>query len=138
MPETMVETSSPAVQFEQRLRDKTAKIGVVGLGYVGLPLLRAYFQAGFPVIGFDVDQSKIDLLQKGESYLKHLGTDFVRELAKSDRFVASSDPQALADADAIILCVPTPLGGHGEPDMSYIHRSTEMVAKVLRKGQLIS
>ncbi|MEZ6037959.1 MAG: nucleotide sugar dehydrogenase [Planctomycetota bacterium] len=134
----MVETPSPAVQFEQRLRDKTAKIGVVGLGYVGLPLLRAFFQAGFPVIGYDVDQSKIDLLHKGESYLKHLGSDFARELAKSDKFVASSDPQALADADAIILCVPTPLGGHGEPDMSYIHRSTEMVAKVLRKGQLIS
>jgi len=138
MSESMVETSSPASQLEQKLRTKTATIGVVGLGYVGLPLLRAFFQAGFPVVGFDVDQEKIDLLNKGESYLKHLGTDFVKDLAAADSFVATADPQELGRADAIILCVPTPLGGHGEPDMSYITRSTEMVAKVLRKGQLIT
>jgi len=138
MSESMVETSSPASQLEQKLRTKTATIGVVGLGYVGLPLLRAFFQAGFPVVGFDVDQEKIDLLNKGESYLKHLGTDFVKDLAAADSFVATADPQELGRADAIILCVPTPLGGHGELDMSYITRSTEMVAKVLRKGQLIT
>lgn len=134
----MVETNSPASQLEQKIRTRTATVGVVGLGYVGLPLLRAFFQAGFSVVGYDVDQQKIDMLHRGESYLKHLGEDFVQELSKSPKFVASADPSSLAKADAIILCVPTPLGRHGEPDMSYIVKSTEMVAKVLRKGQLIS
>ncbi len=134
----MVEANSPAVQLEHKIRTRTATVAVVGLGYVGLPLLRAFFQAGFPVLGYDVDRQKIDLLQRGESYLKHLGVDFVKELAKSPKFTATADPSELAKADAIILCVPTPLGRHGEPDMSYIVKSTEMVQKVLRKGQLVS
>ena len=134
----MVETTSPAAQLEAKIRTRTATVGVVGLGYVGLPLLRAFFQAGFPVVGYDVDTQKIDMLKRGESYLKHLGTDFVHDLSKSPKFTATANPGDLAKADAIILCVPTPLGRHGEPDMSYIVKSTEMVAKVLRKGQLIS
>ena len=138
MPQTMVEATSPAAQLENKIRTRTATVGVVGLGYVGLPLLRAFFQAGFPVVGYDIDQEKIDLLKKGDSYLKHLGTDFVQEMAKSPKFLPTSNPADLAKADAIILCVPTPLGRHGEPDMSYIEKSTEMCAKVLRKGQLIS
>ncbi|MEO6595257.1 MAG: nucleotide sugar dehydrogenase [Planctomycetota bacterium] len=133
----MVDTT-PGALLEAKIHSRTATVGVVGLGYVGLPLLRAFFAAGFPVIGYDVDTAKIDLLKRGESYLKHLGMDFVRELAKSPKFVATANPADLAKADAIILCVPTPLGSHGEPDMSYIVKSTEMVAKVLRKGQLIS
>ena len=78
------------------------------------------------------------MLNRGESYLKHLGEDYIEEFATSDRFQASCDPASLADADVVILCVPTPLGGHGEPDMSYIVRSSEMVAKILRKGQLVT
>jgi UDP-N-acetyl-D-glucosamine dehydrogenase len=137
MPSHMVATS-PAAQLEAKIRERTAHVGVVGLGYVGLPLLRAFFQAGFPVVGYDVDPTKIDMLKKGQSYLKHLGEDFVQELSKSPKFLPTSNPADLAKADAIILCVPTPLGRHGEPDMSYIEKSTEMVAKVLRKGQLVS
>ena len=131
-------TQSPAEDLEKKLLSQEATIGVVGLGYVGLPLLRAFFKAGYPVVGFDVDDEKVQMLSKGESYLKHLGEDFVADLAESDKFVATTDEQRLADADVIILCVPTPLGDHGEPDMSYIARSTEMVARVLRKGQLIT
>ena len=131
-------SNDSASLLRQRLTDRQASIGVVGLGYVGLPLLRAFFRAGFPVIGFDVDQEKIDMLGRGESYLKHLGEDYIADFASSDRFNATSDPAKLADADVVILCVPTPLGGHGEPDMSYIVRSSEMVAKVLRKGQLVT
>ncbi len=134
----MPELSSPAVELQQKIRNRTATVGVVGLGYVGLPLMRAFFQAGFPVLGFDVDQSKIEMLRTGKSYLKHLGEDFVQEMSQSPKFVASSNPDELAAADVIILCVPTPLGTHGEPDMSYIESSSRMVAKVLRKGQLIS
>ena len=128
----------PASQLEQKIQTRTATVGVVGLGYVGLPLLRAFFQAGFPVLGYDVDKEKIDKLYNGESYLKHLGNDFTLEMSKSDKFRATTDPQSLRDADVIILCVPTPLGQHGEPDMSYITRSTHMIAKILRKGQLIT
>lgn len=130
--------TSPAAQLEHKIQTRTATIGVVGLGYVGLPLLRAFFQAGFPVVGYDIDQEKIERLKRGDSYLKHLGTDFVEAMAISPKFLPTSDPAQLAKADAIILCVPTPLGRHGEPDMSYIVKSTEMVAKVLRKGQLVS
>ena len=130
--------STPASDLRQKLQDRTATIGVVGLGYVGLPLLRAFFHAGFRVIGYDVDREKVEQLSRGESYLKHLGEGFISEFAGSDRFVATTDSQPLHDADVIVLCVPTPLGTHGEPDMSYIVRSSEMVAKVLRKGHLIT
>jgi UDP-N-acetyl-D-glucosamine dehydrogenase len=134
----MTADSTPAAALEARIANRTATIGVIGLGYVGLPLLRAFFQAGFPVVGFDIDDQKIEMLRRGESYLKHLGTDFVRDLAQSHKFTATSDGKDLARADAIILCVPTPLGRHGEPDMSYIEKSTAMVASVLRQGQLVS
>lgn len=134
----MQEHSTPAAQLQHKISNHSAVVGVVGLGYVGLPLLRAFFKAGFPVLGYDVDEQKVAMLKRGESYLKHLGEDFVRDLAASDRFTATSNPAELAKADAVILCVPTPLGRHGEPDMSYIVNSTEMVAKVLRQGQLVS
>ncbi|MBK8096364.1 MAG: nucleotide sugar dehydrogenase [Planctomycetes bacterium] len=134
----MPELSSPAAELQHKIQTRTAVIGVVGLGYVGLPLLRAFFQAGFPVVGYDIDPQKIALLRQGSSYLKHLGEDFVQEMARSPKFAATAEAHELARADAIILCVPTPLGKHGEPDMSYIVKSTEMVASVLRKGQLIS
>jgi UDP-N-acetyl-D-glucosamine dehydrogenase len=134
----MTTPSTPAATLEAKIQDRTAVVGVIGLGYVGLPLLRAFFQAGFPVLGFDIDPSKIEMLLRGESYLKHLGEDFVQAMAKSPKFAATTDPKALARADAIILCVPTPLGKHGEPDMSYIEKSTRLVRDVLRKGQLVS
>ncbi|MEC7725616.1 MAG: NAD(P)-binding domain-containing protein, partial [Planctomycetota bacterium] len=130
--------NNPASDLRQKLQDRTASIGVVGLGYVGLPLLRAFFTAGFRVIGYDVDQQKIDQLRRGESYLKHLGADFIADFARSDRFAATADHERLRDADVVVLCVPTPLGDHGEPDMSYIVRSSEMVSQVLRKGQLVT
>ena len=118
----MPDLSTPAAELQHKIEQRTAVIAVVGLGYVGLPLLRAFFQAGFPVLGFDVDDEKVQMLRRGESYLKHLGQDFVRDMSGSDRFAATRDPQELSRADAIILCVPTPLGAHGEPDMSYARR----------------
>jgi UDP-N-acetyl-D-glucosamine dehydrogenase len=134
----MAEPHTPAARLEHRIQDRSATVAVVGLGYVGLPLLRAFFQAGFAVVGYDIDREKVEQLRRGDSYLKHLGTDFVAAMARSPKFLPTSDPNDLAQADAIILCVPTPLGRHGEPDMSFIVKSTEMVAKVLRPGQLVS
>ena len=112
-------------------------IGVLALGYVGLPLLRSFFDAGFKVIGFDVDPEKVRMLRAGENYLKHLGEDLVREMSESDRFEATDDFSRLGEPDAVMVCVPTPLGKHQEPDLSYVERSADDIAKTLRPGQLI-
>src|SRR6476646_8782179 len=95
-----------------KIEDGSAVVGVIGLGYVGLPLLHAFHKAGFRVIGFDVDPKKIESLRRGENYLKHLGPEMVNEMVSAGRFEVTSDFSRLADADAIISCVPTPLGSH--------------------------
>lgn len=131
------ESMSMGDHLQEKIRSRTARIGIVGLGYVGLPLVKAVHDAGYPVIGFDVDQSKIEKLNASESYLKHLGDELVNEIARSDRFIASSDESVLAEADIVILCVPTPLGEHREPDLSYVTGSAEIVGRSLRAGQLV-
>ena len=126
-----------AAVLRDRLEKRTATIGVVGLGYVGLPLVRVIHDSGYHVIGYDVDVAKIEKLQRGESYIRHVGADLAGQLAASDRFAPTADPARLTDADAILLCVPTPLGSHREPDLSFVLDSTRMVAGVLRRGQLV-
>lgn len=128
---------SPAAALLQHMEQKTATIGIVGLGYVGLPLARAVFDAGYGVLGYDVDGAKIEKLRRGENYLQHLGDQLTAPFLNSERFEATNDSSRLRDADAVILCVPTPLGKHNEPDLSYVLDSTRMVAKVLRKGQIV-
>ena len=128
---------SHATELRRRLETREGKIAVVGLGYVGLPLVRAMHDAGFGVIGYDCDEEKIRMLSEGQAYLQHLGEDLVRDLAASDRFRATAVAEDLKDADVILLCVPSPLGRHNEPDMSYIVESTRMVADVLQPGQLV-
>ncbi|MHC4784392.1 MAG: nucleotide sugar dehydrogenase [Planctomycetota bacterium] len=128
---------SPAAQLRRRLDDKTAIVAVVGLGYVGLPLVRAVHDVGYRVIGYDADATKIDKLQRGETYIHHLGGDLTQQLAASDRFDATAGPERLADADAILLCVPTPLGPHREPDLGFVLESARMIARTLRRGQLV-
>ena len=130
-------SAAPAATLMERFESATATIGVVGLGYVGLPLVRAAHEAGFLVVGYDRDRTKIDTLKRGETYLKHLGDDLAKELAASERFKATAESNDLANADAILLCVPTPLGPHREPDLSFVLDSTKMVAGILRKGQLV-
>jgi len=129
--------SGPAAELQRKIQNKSAVVGVVGLGYVGLPLVRAVHDAGFAVIGYDTDAGKIEKLRSGKSYLHHLGTGLVTSLRASDRFRATSAPTDLRDADIILLCVPTPLGNHREPDLSFVIDSTAMVATVLRPGMLI-
>jgi UDP-N-acetyl-D-glucosamine dehydrogenase len=124
------------MNLKSKIENQTAKVCVIGLGYVGLPLLRAFHAAGYPVLGFDVDPRKVQLLKAGENYLKHLGSDFVQDLARSDRFDATTDVSRLAEADAVISCVPTPLGTHLEPDLSFVERTAEDAALSLRAGQL--
>ncbi len=134
--ENTMQTEAGRLLFE-KIRDRTARIAIMGLGYVGLPLVEAIHAAGFPVIGFDVDESKVKKLAAGQTYLKHLGNDLASTLAASDRFTPTSSPEDLADADIVILCVPTPLGEHREPDLSYVLGSTAIAAGVLRAGQLV-
>jgi UDP-N-acetyl-D-glucosamine dehydrogenase len=112
-------------------------IGVVGLGYVGLPLAGAFCEAGCRVKGFDNDPAKIAAIARGENYLKHLGVDMVRNLVAGGRFTATGRMEELAECDAILCCVPTPLGEHLEPDLSFIEKTAEEIARTLRPGQLI-
>jgi UDP-N-acetyl-D-glucosamine dehydrogenase len=120
-----------------KIDDGSAVVGVIGLGYVGLPLLHAFHKAGFRVIGFDVDPRKIDSLRRGQNYLKHLGPEMVSEMASAGRFEATDEFARLSEPDAIISCVPTPLGSHLEPDLSYVEKTADDIAKTLRRGQLV-
>ncbi|MFM1822523.1 MAG: hypothetical protein RI967_789, partial [Planctomycetota bacterium] len=120
-----------------RIEGCTAKVGVIGLGYVGLPLAHALHQGGLPVLGFDIDQRKIDAIAAGQNYLQHLGDDLITTLRDSARFEATTDFGRLGEADVIIVCVPTPLGRHWEPDISYILTTAEAIGKTLRAGQLV-
>lgn len=124
-------------RLRERIESGSAVIGVLGLGYVGLPLCRACHEAGFSVLGFDVDPEKIDTLNRGENYLKHLGEDFIATMRDDGRFEATSDFTRLGEADAILVCVPTPLGEHREPDLQFVAHSTDDVARTLRPGQLV-
>jgi UDP-N-acetyl-D-glucosamine dehydrogenase len=119
-----------------KIKDKTAAIGVIGLGYVGLPLVIEFCRAGFSVTGFDVDERKISLLRQGKSYIKHIDSAIlVNDLR--DHFRPTSDFSTLRDMDCIIVCVPTPLNRNREPEMQYIFNTTQTIAKYLRQGQLI-
>jgi UDP-N-acetyl-D-glucosamine dehydrogenase len=120
-----------------KVKARTARVGVIGQGYVGLPLALVFCEAGFQVTGLDLDPVKVAALGRGESYIKHIGPERVRKAAASGRFEATTDFERLRDCDAIIICVPTPLGPHREPDNSYIHRTAEEIAKRLRPGQLV-
>jgi UDP-N-acetyl-D-glucosamine dehydrogenase len=125
------------MELLDRIKNKSARVGVIGLGYVGLPLLGAFHRAGFQVIGFDNDPAKIEALQRGENYLKHLGENLIREMKSAGRFEATGDFSRLGEADAILICVPTPLGAHREPDLSFVRSSAQTIAQHLRAGQLV-
>jgi hypothetical protein len=103
------------VTLQSKIENGSAVVGVIGLGYVGLPLLAAFHRAGFPVLGFDIDPAKIASLKKGESYLKHLGPELASNLLKGAKFDATADFGRLGEADVVISCVPTPLGKHLSP-----------------------
>ena len=134
MPVTMNKTAS---DLFSRIERCEAKIGVIGLGYVGLPLAHALHQGGLPILGFDIDQGKIEAIAAGRNYLVHLGNELVTTLRDSKRFEATTDFSRLGEADVIIVCVPTPLGRHWEPDISYIIETAKAIGRTLRAGQLV-
>lgn len=120
-----------------RIEEKTYTVGIIGLGYVGLPLMYTFHKEGVPVIGYDIDQSKVSNIQSGTPYIKHLGEEMMQSLSQSDRCAVTTDFSRLTEADAVLLCVPTPLNQYREPDMSYVISTTETVARHLREGQLV-
>ncbi|MGH7587766.1 MAG: nucleotide sugar dehydrogenase [Gemmatimonadota bacterium] len=114
-----------------------ALVGVVGMGYVGLPLSLAFAERGFRVLGFDVDPTKVEALSRGESYISHLDGGRVQEAVREGRLAATGDFERLSEPDAILICVPTPLTPHREPDMQYVERTIEQIGARLRPGQLV-
>src|SRR6266852_516203 len=126
------ELSSLKLKFANR----TANVGIIGLGYVGLPLSLLFADAGFPVTGFDVDAQKVEKLSRGESYIYRVPSSEI-ELARTKRFTATVNYSDISDMDAVIICVPTPLNEQREPDLSYITNTAEAITPHLRAGQLI-
>mgnify|MGYP003889048519 CR=1 FL=1 len=128
-------SSSPVMA---RIADRSAVVGIVGLGYVGLPLLLEFHRQGFSVIGFDTDLAKIDALRAGRTYIKHIEEGRVLELSTSLRFQATNDPALARESDALILCVPTPLTANREPDMSYIVKTAQQFGPHIKRGCVVS
>jgi len=124
-------------QFQARVEERTARVGVVGMGYVGLPIALLFSKRGFPTAGFDIDPVKIEALGKGNSYIKHIPECEIGEEVEQGRFAPTTDFVKLSDMDAIIICVPTPLDDHREPDLSFIRATAESISRHLRRGQLV-
>lgn len=137
MSETNPPLSPLARQLAEKIQNRTAKIGVIGLGYVGLPLISAFVKSGFQAIGYDIDQRKVDALTAGESYIKHISAETIQEWKALQQFEATSDMQRLQEADTILICVPTPLSESRDPDLSYVENTAKFIAATLRKGQLV-
>ncbi|WP_237387771.1 nucleotide sugar dehydrogenase [Xenorhabdus sp. Sc-CR9] len=124
-------------QLISKFNNKNANIAIVGLGYVGLPLMLRYNDIGFKVIGFDIDESKTDKLNQGISYIEHIPSSKIKKAIETG-FEATTDFSRISECDAIILCVPTPLNKYREPDMSFVINTTDMVKPFLRQGQVLS
>lgn len=119
------------------IRDRTAKVGIIGLGYVGIPLALAASRAGFDVLGFDIDAPRVDQINQGESCFQHIPSAMVRTAVRERRFEATADFTRLSEPDAILICVPTPLTRHLDPDLSYVESAARAIALRLRRGQLV-
>ena len=121
-----------------KIEAREAVVGVIGLGYVGLPLAREFLKKNFTVMGFDVDDDKIVKISNGESYIKHIGADFLKKyVMEVGTFNTTSDFSRLREVDIIVICVPTPLDDHYNPDLSYVLNSTRDIAQYLHKGQVV-
>jgi UDP-N-acetyl-D-glucosamine dehydrogenase len=122
----------------EKIRSHRATVGVIGLGYVGLPLVLRFGEEKFSILGFDVDSEKVRKLNAGQSYIRHIPGERLQHLRETKQFEATTDFSRLAEADAIIICVPTPLTAKKDPDLQYIEKTGEFIVKTLRKGQLVS
>ncbi len=124
--------------LSEKISQKKALVGIIGLGYVGLPLVLRFGEVGFPILGFDTDAHKVDQLNQGKSYIKHIPSQGIANLRQRQQFEATADMRRLAEPDVLLICVPTPLDVNREPDLQYVVKTTELIAAVLRPGQLVS
>lgn len=129
--------SVPVDDLIQRINSKNYVVGIIGLGYVGLPLIWTFHEKNFPVIGFDIDDEKVEKLNSGVPYIKHLGQDMMGKLSGSDKCDATTDFSRLSDVDALLMCVPTPLDEHREPDMKYVEQTGQTISTYLQPNQLV-
>ena len=120
-----------------RIQNKDYTVGVIGLGYVGLPLVMAFTDNGFPVLGFDIDPAKVEQLDGGQSYIQHIPDEHIKQLVDTGLFQATTDFSRAAEADALLICVPTPLTRYREPDLSYVISTAESLRPYLRKDHLV-
>jgi len=130
-------TQTPDLALSALIAARAARVGVIGLGYVGLPLAMAVARAGFTVLGFDTDPAKIVAIEARKSYIEAVPDDILASEVAAGRFAATSDFAALGLCDVIVICVPTPLTKHREPDLSYVTRTARDIAATLRRGQLV-
>ena len=129
--------SKALTQLADKLSDKSFILGVIGLGYVGLPLSLTFLRKGIKVVGFDLDPTKIVKLEQGQSYIKHIPSEGLARFVTQKLFTATEDFSQLGEPDCLLICVPTPLTVNREPDLKYIEATDRAIAKVLRPGQLI-
>ena len=123
----------------EKINNRDALVGIVGLGYVGLPLLMEFAKAGFKVAGFDIDTAKTEALEAGKTYIRHISEDKIKELiADNSRAFVTADFGRISECDALLICVPTPLSSHQTPDLSYVEATAENMAPYLKAGQLVT
>ncbi len=125
-----------------KIKNRQALVGIIGLGYVGLPLVLRFCEVGFPVLGFDTDPRKVELLNRGESYIEHIPSELLAAARQSregkGKFSATDDMGRLKEPDVLIICVPTPLTPKREPDLRYVENTAHQIAATLRPGQMVS
>ena len=129
--------SKSAQELIKRIQDRDCTIGIIGLGYVGLPLIDAFTSVGFRCLGFDVDPAKVDSLTKGKSYIKHIDDSKIANWLEKNLFEATADMARMSEADALLICVPTPLDDARDPDLKYVTGTCEVIAETLRNDQLV-
>jgi UDP-N-acetyl-D-glucosamine dehydrogenase len=130
-------TRDVASQLREKIVSKQSLVGVIGLGYVGLPLVEAYLRSGMPVTGFDTDAAKVEKLNRGESYIGHVPKSTISGWIETGRFHATSDMAELGGPDVLLICVPTPLTESRDPDLRFVEATVKAIARVLRPGQLV-
>lgn len=130
-------TSEPYQSLLQSIQDRSCTVGVIGLGYVGLPLIDAFSLAGIRCLGFDIDAGKIERLKRGESYIKHIGSSTIAKWLREDLFDCTSEMERLGEPDILLICVPTPLADARDPDLGYVVGTCESIRSTLRPGQLV-
>ena len=129
--------TEPLSLLKQKIASQKAVVGILGLGYVGLPLIDAFVSKGFSAIGYDIDESKIQKLNAGQTYIEHISESSIQGWLKEKRFEATDDFQRLNESDVVLICVPTPLSESRDPDLTYVIKSAEAIASKLRPGQLV-